>query len=1512
MNYKLTIFGNNIYREVELPEDMMETMLIGTTPACQVRFNREHFFDDFEIRLDKQGDTIRLGCQKNIYFASKHMLKEYMVVLKNGDSVQINYDGTNSELFRLELMFDYDGESKAFDYCMDIMGYSKVYIGGASQCQVILTDDIIGNDYICLSKYGTGYYMDASCFRYGVYVNGFKADEQTIQIKNGDFFALVGHLFYVDTDKIYVRDPQYIRTNLAMRNLKVSYNAMEYPKFTRNTRQKYVIPKEEIEVLQPKNLPQEPKKNLMMTLIPALASLVLMVLLRGVMGGGGMFVIYSVAMMTMGVITSIWTYINDGKEYKIQKADRELKYNEYIGQQEVKIQELRDKERAVRNLKYLSVAEDVKLAEQFDSRLFEREPADDDFLEVYLGKGAVKSDCNVKFRKQEYKDTEDVLADYPMYLHDKYEYLDNVPIVLSLKENTSVGVIGPRNKLYQVLKNMVLDIAARHFYSDVKMYFILEEKDQNQFQWMRWLRHAYDSRTDSRTFMYDEESEKYILEFLYGELSRRESLSKEAKAVQEHYVVFVYRSKALLLHPVARYIGRKDLGFSFVFFEEYPELLHNGCQQVIHLDGSANQGYMINSEDGEKQQSFVYEHISSERAAEFAKKLGCVYVDEVSLEGNLTKNISLYELLHIMSAQDINLRRSWATSRIYETMAAPLGVKSGNEVVYLDLHEKAHGPHGLVAGTTGSGKSEILQSYILSMATLFHPYEVGFVIIDFKGGGMVNQFRTLPHLNGAITNIDGREIERSLLSIRAELRKRQELFAQYNVNHIDAYIKKYKAGETDKPLPHLILIVDEFAELKSDQPEFMKELISTARIGRSLGVHLILATQKPSGVVDNQIWSNSKFKLCLKVQNKEDSTEVLKSPLAAEIKEPGRAYLQVGNNEIFQLFQSAYSGAQASVDIDGNQKKYRISKVNLSGRRQVIFEKKNKSAKDGQTQLEAIVGYIANYCEENHIAKLPNICLPPLGEQIEYPEGIMEKADMDIRVPIGIYDDPNHQIQDVTGVNFTESNIFILGSSQYGKTNLLQVMLKGIATNYSPEDVNVYIIDFASMFLKNYEKMAHVGGVIISSEDEKLKTFMKMMVAEIKQRKEKLLSLGLSSFAAYREAGYKEIPQIVIMIDNLTALKELYPQYEETLLHLCREGISVGLSIVAANLQSSGVGYKYFSNFAKRIALYCNDSSEYGYIFESCRMRPKNIPGRCLVDIDKTIFDMQIYQAYTEEKEAERSKAAARFIAEMNGKYKGQMAKKIPEIPKVLTDAYIRTQFSNVEYQPYEINFGLNFATTQLMKLPLAQQGIMGMSGRAHGGKTNFINYMLYSLVMRGEEEPVEIHIMDSIDKKLQKWKGNQFVVNYSVNPQEACTTVLEMVKVLEARYQMMVDEREEELSKQPLLLLVLQNKDAVTAISSDRVVLEAFKRIQTKYSALRVCVLFTNLDNAPIGFSSPEAVKVLKDTKNLIIFENISEQKVHDVPLAQMREFAKPLEAGEAYRVEGSQLMKIKTVLHR
>lgn len=212
----------------------------------------------------------------------------------------------------------------------------------------------------------------------------------------------------------------------------------------------------------------------------------------------------------------------------------------------------------------------------------------------------------------------------------------------------------------------------------------------------------------------------------------------------------------------------------------------------------------------------------------------------------------------------------------------------------------------------------------------------------------------------------------------------------------------------------MILIVDEFAELKAEQPEFMKELISAARIGRSLGVHLILATQKPSGQVDDQIWSNSRFKLCLKVQSQEDSNEVLKSPLAAEIKEPGRAYLQVGNNEVFELFQSAYSGAPEKMD-DTNIKEFSFCEINESGKRNPVFVQKKKTASGSNfTQLESIVKYVSKYCEEKKIERLANICLPPLPTMIEYPETLSKNNTM---VKIGIYDDPDNQVQEAAAID---------------------------------------------------------------------------------------------------------------------------------------------------------------------------------------------------------------------------------------------------------------------------------------------------------------------------------------------------------------------------------------------------------------------------------------------------------------------------------------------------------------
>ena len=1512
MDYRLVIYGKQIYQEVVLSEDREETVRIGTGKICTVRFNREAFFDDFEIVLVRKEGQWHLTCGKNVFVMTGNELRQYVVSLKYGDSLSLHYEKSGVRFLNIEFLMDVKETPEDFKQYVDISEVRELSIGGDSQCMITLKDQLFRYESVFLRKSSDGLWMGRVTGTYGLYINGERQTEQEIMVHDGDFFSLGQSRFYLRSGKLYLGNQDTVRTGLPVCTQKDSVNHLEYPRFRLSTREQYVMPAEQPEICMVKQKTKPPKKNLLLTLVPAVISILLMILLRGVMGGGGTFVLYGVSMMTVGAVMSVVHYKNSGKEYAREQAERESAYHQYLDQKEQEIAALREKEKEILNLNYPTLERDIQFVQDFDRRLFERRRDDRDFLHVYLGRGELESACPVKYRSPEQKDTEDPLTELPGKLAEKYKILTDVPITINLAGINAAGMTGRRERLYEMVKNMSLDLAIRQFFQDVKLFYLLNEQDIRQFSWVRWLKNTWNETNGRRNFFYDEESRKNGLERLYNSLSYRENCSKEQLASMPALVIFVYRSEEFLTHPVSEYVKKAgSLGAVFIFCEEYPELLPQGCDFLIHLSQNEAEGVLCEAKNVQCRHRFRYSAITDKQAGDTARRLGCVYIEEVNLESSLTSKISLYSLLGILHTGDLDLSTLWSESRIYETMAAPVGVRSGNETVYLDIHEKAHGPHGLIAGTTGSGKSEILQTYILSMAILYHPYEVSFVIIDFKGGGMVNQFRRLPHLIGAITNIDGREINRSLLSIRAELQKRQELFAKYEVNHIDAYIRKYKEGITKTALPHLILIVDEFAELKTDHPDFMKELISTARIGRSLGVHLILATQKPSGVVDNQIWSNSRFRLCLKVQNREDSNEVLKSSLAAEIREPGRAYFQVGNNEIFELFQSAYSGAPVESDSMGRQREYRICTIDPAGRRNVIFEQNSRKKEETKTQLEAIVNHISDYCERKGIRKLPDICMMPLPDQVEYAGRTEEKhEEFVIQADIGICDDPSRQRQDVVPVVFTQQNLFVLGASGYGKTNLIQHMVKETAKQYSPEQVQIYIVDFASMILKSFEGLRHVGGVVTAYEDEKLKNLIKMLLEEMDLRREKLSKMGLSSYYSYLEGGYKGIPQILLIVENLTGFRELYPQYDEPFLRICREGISGGISVIVTNVQSSGVSYRYFSNFSRRIALYCHNSSEYYALFDRCRIEPKDMPGRGLIEVDRVIYEIQTYLAFSGEREIERAEAVKQFVMQMNEKYQGSRAKRIPEIPRILTEDALEMRILPDERGPYKIPYGLNYATTEAEWIDLASLSFMGICSPRRLGRRNFVNYVLRKLLQNQKEEPAECYIADGIDRAFGVWKQSVLTVGYSLNPDDVRSWLQAADEKLHSRYERLMAGDEEFLIREPLILFLLHGRDWASSVAADKQSMEYFRRITGKYKTLKVCVIFSDVENAAIGYNAPEPLKILKESRNYLIFEDLSEQKLCDIPVARAREFKKALEPGDAYRILGSSLIKVKTVL--
>lgn len=1490
--YKIVISSRNLYKEIELAPNAQQ-LRVGTGTECDVRLHKDLFFEQVELVFVKNDGNWTVICSDNLYLTvGKGDIRKLMTKnLSHGDSFEVKYQNADNLVFDVDFLIDFDNGRTKYDRAIRVGTATTITIGAGS-ANIVLSSTYAKNDSIELVRQDDGYVLNIKHTTYGIYHNGKKATTGEV-IKVGDFLSVADYFFYFKGELLWTES----RSDIAIKSL-TYYDLPErnsYPKFNRNTRVKIALSNEPVEVLDPPAKPQKPKSNIVTKLLPSMG----MLLASGVMAFmGGTMIIMSLISCSMAILTTIITLRDNKKEFEQNSKARIEKYSSYIANKRAEIDAIRDDEKKALEEIYVSQDTETTRFDVFSPSLFDRTPEDEDFLCINLGTGDIDAKRVIKYKKQERLEIEDELQLYPEQISQEYRFVHDAPVVCDLKSVNAIGIVGDEAYRLDLLKNSVIDLAARQYFSDVRMVFVAESENASKIAWLRMLPHVYDETTKLRTIVTDNESKNIVFEYLYKELTIREQAKKQPNRI----VVFFFDECGFKSHPISKFVDKaQQLGVTFVFFGSKVSDVPIGCGYVIEQDGS--EGMLISAADRSHSIRFAYPRISNEKAKQIVDFLAPVYCEEISLEGTLTKSISMFEMLNILAVDDINLEARWAKSQVFKSMSAPIGV-SKTGMVSLDLHDKAHGPHGLVAGTTGSGKSEILQTYILSMSTLFHPYEVAFVIIDFKGGGMVNQFKDLPHLLGAITNIDGKEIDRSLKSIKAELQKRQRLFADAEVNHIDKYIKKYKAGEVSIPLPHLILIVDEFAELKAEQPEFMKELISAARIGRSLGVHLILATQKPSGQVNEQIWSNSRFKLCLKVQSKEDSNEVLKSPLAAEIKEPGRAYLQVGNNEVFELFQSAYSGAPEKTD-DSSVKEFTIHSLTSCGRRTPVYVQKRKKAEGvNATQLDAIVGYVANYCRNIGLERLPNICLPPLDDYLVIPNSLPDYT-ID-SLPLGIYDDPDSQYQGYAHFDLCNENTLIVGSAMTGKTNILQSIIRLVAEKCSPKEAVFYIADFGAMYLKNFEALHHVGGVVTISESEKFKNLFKLLNGEIQERKAKFLSCGLSSFAAYREAGYTDLPHIFFIIDNFSAFKEIYAEaYEDQFLYLTREGISCGISIIVTNAATSGFGYRYLSNFACRLAFKCNDSSEYMNVFDRCRMQPKDVPGRLLCKINKELYEMQSFIAFEGEKEFERSSAVKSFVEAINTQYPHDFARKIPAIPELLTFDYIDNNYS---FRPrgYQYPIALDYANVDVVSIDLKVWNEFCIIGRETEKKMAVTNSIMSVIHRNVLVKPVKLFIIDSIERPLKGKKDLSYVERYTIDYSEIGSIFDEIMPDLEERHNLLMSGEVDQLAKCPEIIILINNKDAIEYISTTKQILELYSRMTKQFKALGVAFIFSDVEDAAVGYNGPELLKRFKESKKAIITGSLQEFKFCDLPSTAVRN-NKSVNVGDCFVLNGSDVTRIK-----
>ena len=982
----------------------------------------------------------------------------------------------------------------------------------------------------------------------------------------------------------------------------------------------------------------------------------------------------------------IWPFITKAYEKRRRKKnekERQIKYTKYIEEKRKIIQNEVIRQKNILLESFPSTSECQEIILKKTNRLWERRIGDDDFLKVNLGIGNQEMRINIKYPEEHFSMIEDNLKSIVTNLGTEPKILTNVPIELSLLEYNILAIIGKRTNNFNLTSQLLLQLTALHSYDDLKIIMLTNKERESEWKFLRVLPHLFSDDKSIRYFGTTNEEHKeicYHLERIY--ISRKDAETNISKKnnYEPHYLIITDSFRSIRSFEIIKKLleEKNNIGFSLIILNDKVSTLPDRCQTFINT--SEEKGDLFKSLLNNKTQSFIIDNKNFYDYNLCYKTLANIPIEiDKNKSGVLPDKIGFLEMYDVGKIEQLNINNRWKDNNPELSLGVPVGFGKDGEKIALDLHEKYHGPHGLIAGMTGSGKSEFIITYILSMAVNYHPYEVQFILIDYKGGGLAGAFENkalnikLPHLVGTITNLDTNEIKRSFASIESELKRRQKAFNKAreisgeSTVDIYKYQRMYRDKIVEESVSHLFIICDEFAELKNSQPEFMEQLISTARIGRSLGVHLILATQKPSGVVDPQIWSNTRFRVCLRVQEKSDSSEVIKCPDAAFLKQTGRFYFQVGFNEIFELGQAAWAGGKyiPSEKIKKSSDTS-INFVNNLGYviKSVESKKKQEIKSSNAEELSSIVKWLSDIADEENINCIPLwldkipalILVNDLIEKYHY-----QKDNYMINPIIGEYDDPNMQEQHLLTLPLTkEGNALIYGVAGSGKETLLTTVLYSSLIYYSPKEVNYYILDFGSESLRMFKDAKIVGDILLSTDEEKIENLYKMINKELEKRKKLFADYG-GDYQNYCKNNDNTIPAIIVIINNYEAYQEMQSDHDEDLIIITRDCVKYGIYFIITVNTPNGVRFKLKQNFNQEFVLGQNNEDDYTTILGNVQKTyPSKLLGRGIIKTDQ-VYEFQTAKVVDKEDVRKFIKEKCVEISEQFNE-KAEPIKVLPEV----------------------------------------------------------------------------------------------------------------------------------------------------------------------------------------------------------------------------------------------------------